>query len=196
MSDYMNFRARQAGFRTYADYLASSHWIDFSLSIKAKKCFCCKYRHDLQVHHITYKNLGCETAFDVATVCGRCHVAIHELANSGKPLGKAHLIHRDRIRARNAKRKDRLCKWTELVNKSTGQTLSELHSFLESKGLIFETYATAKAVELGFAKVNDDDSELWSVKRYIAMMQADKKAQKSISKGRPPGRKITELALL
>lgn len=72
----------------YAIYLESEHWREFSVSIK-KLRNCCekcgvtnqeatkKWRQALNVHHLTYKNIGHESPKDVIVVCWKCHMTAH-----------------------------------------------------------------------------------------------------------------------
>jgi hypothetical protein len=54
---------------------------------------------------VTYKNLGMELPTDIVTVCGRCHVAIHDACKSGKwKQATAHLALR-KLKSKGGKRK-------------------------------------------------------------------------------------------
>lgn len=73
----------------YDEYLKSEHWIVFSNKIKRErdsKCEDCgieereatrRDRQHLNVHHLTYKNLGNEKPEDVVVVCHYCHLKRH-----------------------------------------------------------------------------------------------------------------------
>lgn len=71
-----------------------------------------------------------------------------------------------------------------LLNKAKHQTLPELRAFMQAKGLSDGFHATELAYELGFAK-RFDGRVLWHLKRYIQMMQADKKVRKCRQQGKP-----------
>ena len=45
------------------------------------KCVICGKAKNLNVHHITYENLGAEKVSDLVTLCRDCHEDIH----NGKP---------------------------------------------------------------------------------------------------------------
>jgi hypothetical protein len=74
--------------------------------------------------------------------------------------------------------------WFKLLNKSTGMTLDELKAILIEKGLSDGYTPTLRAHELGFAKNGGDGKTLWDRGKFIAMMQADRKARKLISQGK------------
>jgi hypothetical protein len=65
----------------YAVYMRSPEWKDFRLRIIAErgsKCEKCgRTSGVIQVHHLHYRNLGCEKPQDVLVVCDACHRSIH-----------------------------------------------------------------------------------------------------------------------
>lgn len=70
----------------YKNYIRSDTWLKKKrerMAIDGNKCVMCgrpanKCRYGLQVHHITYRNLGHEdTLTDLVTLCGRCHKWLH-----------------------------------------------------------------------------------------------------------------------
>lgn len=72
----------------YINYLQSEHWKRFRESIikKRKKCECCGTANPIMnVHHISYSNVGREKEKDVALLCEDCHKYIHEI-KSGKAI--------------------------------------------------------------------------------------------------------------
>ena len=64
----------------YKEYLNSEHWITFRRSIYSKRNRCqrCGITKTLNIHHITYKNLGKETNDDVLVLCNFCHFKGHQ----------------------------------------------------------------------------------------------------------------------
>lgn len=68
------------GFKTYQEYLDSSHWQAFRASYREsdlpQSCQCCGAKKT-QLHHLTYKRLGCELLADVTPLCGPCHYKVH-----------------------------------------------------------------------------------------------------------------------
>jgi len=73
------------GFNTYQDYLYSDIWIERrELMIKmVGKCELCGAINRLQVHHITYLNVGNEKKEDLMVVCKTCHTRIHKEKKQG-----------------------------------------------------------------------------------------------------------------
>jgi phage terminase large subunit GpA-like protein len=68
----------------YSNYLQTEHWKRFRDSIikERKKCQCCGIVADIMnVHHISYRNVGKEKKSDVALLCPDCHTYIHEIKN-------------------------------------------------------------------------------------------------------------------
>lgn len=80
MSRFMN-RLMELGFATYADYLASDHWREFKeryrSSGRSLLCAVCSCK-PIQLHHHTYKRLGCEKLEDVTPLCRDHHNAVHD----------------------------------------------------------------------------------------------------------------------
>lgn len=94
MSEYLNKKCRDLGYNNYQEYLNSIPWKVFSKTIKdnRKKCFSCKGRLGLVVHHINYNNLGNEFEEDVVVLCKSCHYIVHQLiSEENVELRKAHL---------------------------------------------------------------------------------------------------------
>ncbi|MDB5531541.1 MAG: hypothetical protein JWR51_4644 [Devosia sp.] len=85
------------GYRVYADYLASPHWLDVRARWKAGNLFkgwvChslgCDGKGELSLHHWTYARLGNEQLSDLILVCRDCHQHIHRLERRGLPLDEA-----------------------------------------------------------------------------------------------------------
>lgn len=74
----------------YPAYLRTKHWKDFRRKIlgldrrkRKKSCSNCRSKYRLQVHHITYENVGNEKPEDVAILCGKCHQLHHDLLDRG-----------------------------------------------------------------------------------------------------------------
>jgi len=62
-------------------YLASPKWQQLKMQVKLRDSFHCKKcnaKHSLEVHHITYQNLGDEPLEDLVTLCRTCHGKLHE----------------------------------------------------------------------------------------------------------------------
>lgn len=68
------------GFETYKDYINSEFWKnkrDWILESKGRKCEKCGGNFWLQVHHLSYENVGNEGKDDVIILCAYCHWRIH-----------------------------------------------------------------------------------------------------------------------
>lgn len=73
----------------YDRYMRSQEWAEKCLQrleIAEHKCELCgrleKNSKGLQIHHITYKNLGHEdVGNELIAVCGRCHLMLHKYYN-------------------------------------------------------------------------------------------------------------------
>ena len=64
----------------YNKYIKSKKWKQFrliALDFYNHECGCCGSRHELEVHHKTYKNLGNEKIEDVMLLCHTCHLEEH-----------------------------------------------------------------------------------------------------------------------
>ena len=64
----------------YQMYLQSEHWKairNMALDRASYKCQKCGNQSDLQVHHLSYDNLGHETYDDVMVLCRDCHQEEH-----------------------------------------------------------------------------------------------------------------------
>lgn len=72
----------------YKAYMCSPKWEakkQQRIAIDKGCCMCgrpLEKIRSVQVHHITYKNLGDENVFtDICTLCGSCHKKIHNFYN-------------------------------------------------------------------------------------------------------------------
>lgn len=66
----------------YNEYLKSNHWARLRSEYipKDMKCSMCHKRvSSLQLHHLTYVNIGNEQADDLLPLCEQCHKLIHQI---------------------------------------------------------------------------------------------------------------------
>lgn len=66
---------------SYRKYLKTPHWRrkkKEAFRHYAKRCAVCGERSRLDVHHIRYDNLGCESIDDLMILCRGCHDVIHK----------------------------------------------------------------------------------------------------------------------
>ena len=76
---------RQQWFNRYSEYLNSWEWRNKRIEIlklDGKKCTVCDATQKdatLQVHHISYQNVGDENTDDLVTMCESCHKHVHSV---------------------------------------------------------------------------------------------------------------------
>ena len=65
----------------YEAYLRTEHWravkARMLASKKVRRCYVCRSKHDLNLHHKTYKRLGRERLSDLVWLCRTCHHEAH-----------------------------------------------------------------------------------------------------------------------
>jgi RNase P subunit RPR2 len=79
-------------YEKYREYISSSKWLErkskFVVSmVKSKKpirCFDCKCKNWLQLHHTSYKNLYKEKDEDLVLLCKQCHESRHNIKDSNQ----------------------------------------------------------------------------------------------------------------
>jgi 5-methylcytosine-specific restriction endonuclease McrA len=65
----------------YKRYLLTPHWERVKKSAYGrfgKVCFSCSKTRKIEVHHLSYKNRGCENMEDLMLLCEDCHEMVHE----------------------------------------------------------------------------------------------------------------------
>lgn len=68
----------------YKDYLESDHWKRLrkrKLYQSGNKCQLCGSKENLNVHHNTYENRGCEKDEDLVVLCNECHKKHHGISS-------------------------------------------------------------------------------------------------------------------
>lgn len=63
-------------------YLKSDHWRARRVALlvaKGNRCQLCLAEGDLDVHHMTYRNLGSEKDSELRVLCRKCHDGVHAL---------------------------------------------------------------------------------------------------------------------
>lgn len=70
--------------KKYYTYLESDEWATIRIEMLTKYPYCqrCGYKHTLQVHHKTYKNVFNENPEDLEVICKKCHQEEHNLIYS------------------------------------------------------------------------------------------------------------------
>lgn len=78
--DAIRNRFNQENEKVYPKYLASAEWREKRLKVLERDnylCQSCLTAKAQAVHHLTYRNVGCEPLFDLVSVCNNCHDIIH-----------------------------------------------------------------------------------------------------------------------
>ena len=64
----------------YFDYLKSKKWAQIKLDLyesRGKQCEVCESKRNVQVHHLSYKNVFNEEPEDLILLCKNCHEKEH-----------------------------------------------------------------------------------------------------------------------
>lgn len=78
----------------YVQYLQSEHWKETRAKALGRahyKCQLCNSQHNLQVHHKTYVNRGCEQPDDLIVLCRVCHAKHHDKIQVSIDTGQVQL---------------------------------------------------------------------------------------------------------
>jgi len=68
--------------KKYKKYLLSKEWNDIKIDLfefRGKKCERCGSTNQIQVHHLTYKNVFNEEPEDLEILCKVCHKEEHNI---------------------------------------------------------------------------------------------------------------------
>lgn len=80
----------------YKDYLKTDHWKQLRKRILKQsgyKCQLCSSKENLNVHHNTYENRGCEKDEDLVVLCGDCHEKFHGIVKANtNEITEPHFI--------------------------------------------------------------------------------------------------------
>lgn len=65
----------------YKEYLQTPHWISLKnkIYITYGQCYSCGAKRGLDVHHLTYENIGHEKLKDLRLLCRDCHYRTHRM---------------------------------------------------------------------------------------------------------------------
>jgi hypothetical protein len=78
-------RLSALGYKNYADYLGSPHWLATRARYRAselpQECICGET--EVHLHHLTYERVGGEELGDLTPLCHVCHALVHELEFRG-----------------------------------------------------------------------------------------------------------------
>ena len=79
---FIFFKARDMARKEYQKYITSSNWAavrNDAVMQANNKCEVCGSLKRLNVHHLSYKNLGNEEPGDLIVLCSKCHMIEHGL---------------------------------------------------------------------------------------------------------------------
>lgn len=102
--------SRAEWFERYNLYLRSYAWMQRRKGVigRERVCQVCQSDERLEVHHVTYHRVGCETVKDLRLLCQRCHKNVEARGDKWLPLTKTLREERDRrrfLREREAQKK-------------------------------------------------------------------------------------------
>ena len=66
----------------YNTYLRSSHWRKTRVGVLVRagyRCEECGNNRSLQIHHLSYSNLGNESPYELQCLCSKCHKKTHHI---------------------------------------------------------------------------------------------------------------------
>lgn len=66
----------------YVDYIVGKEWREKKIKFfnkYGKKCFACNSFKNINVHHLTYRNIGKEKDEDLVVLCRCCHEEYHDM---------------------------------------------------------------------------------------------------------------------
>lgn len=101
----------EANRMSYQQYLASEHWKQLRLRFWASKlhggrCYVCGANGvRLEIHHRSYRRIGCEKLNDLCLLCRDCHQETHDLDRTrgkGCLWGAAKRLRKDKGGRREA----------------------------------------------------------------------------------------------
>lgn len=98
--------------KKYGRALASVRWRALRRKVLERDRYTCRLcfesgrpGNELEVHHLTYNNLGCERLEDLATLCSACHGRTHDVADLGTQLALRNEV----------KESDEVARWFQVL---------------------------------------------------------------------------------
>jgi 5-methylcytosine-specific restriction endonuclease McrA len=119
----------------YREYLKSKWWKKISgerRKIDGFKCVICKSKKNLNVHHLSYKNVGCENTYtDLITLCHKCHSIKHGKVKKIKKKNKRNKLINWSKKTRKLKRnRHKLICSTEIHNPKDFIPIGDILGFI------------------------------------------------------------------
>ncbi len=93
---------------SYKDYLQTKHWRIKKDQYKKEyecKCCMCESTKNLNLHHMTYENIGHENLNDLCYLCKDCHNALHKMLGDTKLSSYLKHFKEKKIRKKRVKQK-------------------------------------------------------------------------------------------
>lgn len=81
----------------YSQYLSSEEWFSVREMILSRDGYACRItgeKRELQVHHLTYRNVGNELPADLVTLCKDAHLIVHDKSH---PLHVAYIARLEKL---------------------------------------------------------------------------------------------------
>lgn len=94
----------------YNNYLKSKHWIQLRkkyIPSDMRCSMCQEISKSLQLHHLSYKNIGNEQETDLVPLCENCHKLIHKIP---KEHIKSSLYYRPKHKSVKKHKRSKCCK--------------------------------------------------------------------------------------
>lgn len=115
---------------TYKEYLKTKHWAKVKAQFHAehkKICVMCQGNKYLQVHHMTYANIGNEKEEDLAFLCNDCHKLIY------KKLSKNQQQYIGILKEETANYTDKKCYFTRRMKPKVKKKKLPIYPCITSK---------------------------------------------------------------
>lgn len=80
--DLIAQKKKEDRYAFYTEHLQSDYWTDIRAKVLNRDrhvCQGCLSANATQVHHLNYKNLGQEFAFELVSMCEDCHKRLHHI---------------------------------------------------------------------------------------------------------------------
>lgn len=107
---------------SYRQYLNSEHWKNTRerlLERHGAYCDCCGSTDNINVHHLTYKNIGKENDYELIVLCHRCHQIMHDQKRKRRLANEFHdVIYGDEVQ-------EKIKELKQLIKTKIGKVVAE-----------------------------------------------------------------------
>lgn len=122
---------------SYKDYLKTKHWINkkiqFLKNHKNECSMCGRKNCKLDLHHMTYENVGNEKLDDLVVLCNECHTKVHKNLDKFKDTTILKHLKEIKKKSRKVEGKITTCQKCIHSNRKKGCDLGYDHSFTVAK---------------------------------------------------------------